>query len=209
MDGYVSDKEQIESIKKWWKEQGKYVAVAVIIGLGIGFGWRYWHQLQDRRAQNASMIYQSVLQADGAKQSVTVEGGANILMTQFSSSPYASLAAMIWAKEAVLTKKYDIALAKLQWVIDHSKVTQLKDIALISSARIFLEQGNADQALSYLDRVKGTNFAPLVEWVKGDAYRRKGDATQSYAAYQKAKEALQSVPPADAVLNMNLAQPVN
>lgn len=208
MEGYVSDKEQIELIKNWWKEQGKFIAIAIVCGLAIGWGWRYWHTVQQRRAENASMIYQSVLQADQAKQSVTVQGGAKILMDKFSSSPYASLAAMIVAKEAVLTKHYGIALQKLQWVADHSKESRLKNISLISAARIFIEMGKTDRALGALNAVHSTDFSPLVNWVKGDAYRHKGDAVKAKQYYTKAKEALQAVPPAAAVLNMNLAQPL-
>lgn len=207
-DGYISDKEQIESMKKWWSEQGKYIAIAVVIGLLIGFGWRYWHQMQVRRTENASAIYQSVVQADNAKQSVTVVGGAKILMKDFANTPYASLAAMIWAKEAVLVKKYDLALSKLQWVIAHGKVDRLKEIAHISAARILLEQGKTKQALAQLKSVNTKSFAPLVDWVKGDLYRQEGDAKLSRKYYQEAKNALAAVPPAAALMNMNLAQPV-
>lgn len=208
-DGYISDKEQIESMKKWWSEQGKFIAIAIVVGLIIGFGWRYWHQLQERRAENAAMIYQSVLQADKAKQSVTVVGGANILMKDFSDTPYASLAALIWAKEAVLVKKYDLALTQLQWVMTHAKEPRLKAIAIISTARILLEQGKVQEALTQLDAVKTKNFAPLVDWVKGDAYHQQGNVALSQKYYQDAKNALQAVPPATAIMNMNLAQPVS
>ena len=208
IDSNVSDKEQIEAMKKWWKEQGKYIAIAVVVGLLLGFGWRYWHALQLRRASNAAMIYQSVVQADQAKQSITVQGGAKILMKQFHQSPYASLAAMIWAKEAVLVKKYDVALSKLAWVVANSKEVRLKDIALISTARIVLEQGKPTEALKELAQVKGDTFAPLIDLVKGDIYRRLGNAVLSQQFYQQAKNALKSMPPATAIMNMNLAQPV-
>ena len=208
-DGYISEKEQIESIKKWWSEQGKFIAIAIVIGLLIGFGWRYWHQLQDRREQNASAIYQSVLQADQANQSVTVVGGAEILMKDFADTPYASLAALIWAKEAVLVQKYDLALSKLQWVIEHSKVSRFQQIAHISAARILLELGKTDAALTQLNAVKTKDFAPLVDWVKGDAYRLTGDVTLSRQYYEDAKNALTALPPATALMNMNLAQPVS
>jgi len=207
-DGYTSDKEQVESMKRWWKEQGKYIAMAIVVGLLIGFGWRYWHQLQARRMENASAIYQTVLQADKNKQSITVVGGAKILMKDYASTPYASLAAMIWAKEAVLVKKYPLALEKLQWVIKHSRVERFKQIAHISAARILLELGKSKEALAELQAVKTKSFVPLVDWVKGDAYRQEGNAALSRKYYQDAKTALQGMPPAAALMNMNLAQPV-
>ena len=128
-------------------------------------------------------------------------------MKDFSNTPYASLAAMIWAKEAVLVKKYDLALSKLQWVIKHSRVNRLKQIAHISSARILLEQGKSKAALRQLNAVDTKDFAPLVDWVKGDMYRQVGKPALSKKFYQEAKNALASVPPAVALMNMNLAQP--
>ena len=129
LDGYVSEKEQIESIRKWWNANGKFIVIAVIVGLGLGFGWKYWHQLQLRRAENAAMIYQSVVQADAQNNVKTAQGGAALLMEQFPKTPYASLAALLSAKESVVQTNYADALTQLNWVIVHSNQSRLQQIA--------------------------------------------------------------------------------
>ena len=38
MADYMTDKEQIQQIKEWWGDQGKWLALAIAIGLALGFG---------------------------------------------------------------------------------------------------------------------------------------------------------------------------
>jgi predicted negative regulator of RcsB-dependent stress response len=135
LDGYVSEKEQIESIRRWWNEHGKLLLLAVAIGLLIGFAWREWQKLGVQRAEDAAVVYQQVLQADSDKQFKTAQGGATILKQHFSHTPYASLGALLAAKEAVNAERLPQALTELQWVIDHSAIARLKEIARINAAR--------------------------------------------------------------------------
>lgn len=208
LDGYASEKEQIESIRKWWHENGKFILIAVVVGLTLGFGWKYWHQLQLRRAENAAMIYQSVLQADSQNNVKTAQGGAKLLMDQFPKTPYASLAALLSAKESVAQANYADALTQLNWVIAHSNQPRLQQIARLSAARILLSQNHPKQAMKMLSVVNDDHFAPLIAWVKGDIYMQEGDAKNAQANYTIAKNAFGQFPPAANLLNQLLAQPV-
>lgn len=206
LDGYISEKEQIESIRKWWNENGKFILIAVVIGLAIGFGWRYWHTLQTHRAENASAIYQSVLQADSQKNNVTAQGGAKILMSEFSSSPYASLAALLIAKENVLENKLPNALTQLQWVIKNSHQKRLQQIARLSAARILLSQNNLKAADAELTVTDDKSFEPLINWVQGDIDSQEGNKVAAQTHYEAAKTALAGYPPATDLLDQLLAQ---
>ncbi|PIZ03411.1 MAG: hypothetical protein COY58_09635 [Gammaproteobacteria bacterium CG_4_10_14_0_8_um_filter_38_16] len=207
LDGYVSEKEQWEEIKKWWHSNGKFIAIAVLIGLAVGFGWRYWHKIEINRADNAAMIYQSILQADAQNKMATVQGGAKILMDQFAGSPYASLSAFLWAKEAVAKNDLPMALAKLQWVIQHSDQNRLKQMARIAVARILLSQNNSKAAMSTLAVVNDKQFEPLIAWVRGDIFAQEGQAKKAAAQYQIAKNGLTGFQPAQSYLNQLLAEP--
>ncbi|OGT45604.1 MAG: hypothetical protein A3E82_08895, partial [Gammaproteobacteria bacterium RIFCSPHIGHO2_12_FULL_38_11] len=178
LDGYVSEKEQIESIRKWWRENGKFLIIAIVIGLGIGFGWRYWHAVQVRHELKASMIYQSILQADADNKVSTVQGGATLLMRDYSASPYAALSALLFAKVAVAQNDLPAALSNLQWVIDHSNQKRLQQIARLNSARILLSQGKAADALMQLKTVSDKSFMPAIDWVKGDIDKQEGNAAK-------------------------------
>ena len=44
MENYDSEQEQVEDIKKWWKENGRSVIAGLVIGLGGMVGWKSWDQ---------------------------------------------------------------------------------------------------------------------------------------------------------------------
>ncbi len=208
LDGYVSEKEQLESIGKWWNENGKFLLMAIAIGLAIGFGWRYWHTLQMRRAENASVVYQSVLEADSQNNTATVIGGAKLLMNRFSNTPYASLAALLLAKESVAQNNLSLALKNLHWVISNSDQKRLQQIARLSSARILLAEHNPKAAADELSVVDDKHFAPLIAWLKGDIDTQEGNAIGAEAHYTEAKSALAGFHPAMDVLDKKIAQPI-
>src|SRR3990167_8347722 len=208
LDGYVSEKEQIDAIQKWWRENGKWITIAVIVGLAIGFGWRYWHTLQARRAENASIIYQSVLEADSQNKIVTVQGGAALLMKDFSSSPYASLAALLWVKKLVAQNDLKTALSTLQWVVDHSNQKRLQQIAHIFAARILLSQDKTQLAMNQLQVVSDKSFEPLINWIKGDIFVKEGNAKDAQKYYTLAKNALSEFPSAIDFMDKQIAQPI-
>jgi len=207
LDGYVSEKEQLEVIKKWWHEYGKWIAMAVVVGALLGVGWRYFHGITIRRLENASQIYQSVLDADQQSQFNTSQNGATILMKNFAHTPYAGLSALLWAKEAVAKNQLDVALSKLTWVIDHASSFRQKQIARILAARILLSQNKTPEAASVLTIVNDKDFLPLIHWVRGDIASKMGQSTLAKTDYQRAKNALSDMPFAQEILSKQLAQP--
>lgn len=205
LDGYTSDKEQLESIKKWWNDSGKGLVFAIVIGLALGVAWKYWHKLSIRRAENASVLYQSVLQADSQNQLSTAQGGATLLMAHFSSTPYASLAGLLFAKELVSQNKLSLALTKLEWVIKNGKEPRLKQIAQLLAARILLSENKTADAMAELKIINDKQFQPMIDWVKGDIYLKENNVAKANAHYESAKKALSDFPPAENLLTEQLA----
>lgn len=208
LDGYVSEKEQLEAIRKWWNENGKYIAIAVVIGLMVGLGWRYLNIFEKRRAENAGMVYASILQAEAKKDDTTVLGGTQILMNRFSGTPYAALSALLSARINVNQKKFDAALTQLQWVVKHSDEKRLQQIARINAARILLQQNEPKAALVEVSVVEDKAFLPMIDWVKGDIYAKIHNAEKARAHYRDAKAALSEFPPVVNFLNKKIAQPI-
>lgn len=205
LDGYVSEKEQLESIKTWWDDNGRFVLIAIFIGLAIGFGWRYWNKVQTQYAENAAMIFQTILDADKKNDFPTAQGRATTLEQHFDRAPYASLAAMIWAKEAVGKNDLATATTQLQWALEHAKQERVKQIAALSLARIYLSQKKTQAALALLANTDDKQFEPLVDWIKGDIFSQQGDITHAKTYYAKAKTAFTEFPPAEKLLTQQLA----
>ena len=60
MEDFESEDQQIEAIKKWWKENG----ASLVLGLGIGvaglLGWREYLAYKTDHSAEASDLYQAV-----------------------------------------------------------------------------------------------------------------------------------------------------
>ena len=61
MNDNMSDKEQIDMLKKWWTNYGKSILIAIIVGLLLGYGWNYYRTHQATTREQASLIYQKLL----------------------------------------------------------------------------------------------------------------------------------------------------
>ena len=67
---YITEEQQVEELKSWWKENGKVIIATFILVIGGVLGWRYWqsHQITSRMA--TSNQYEQVIQAYGQNPQV-------------------------------------------------------------------------------------------------------------------------------------------
>ncbi|HNE26955.1 MAG TPA: tetratricopeptide repeat protein, partial [Pseudomonadales bacterium] len=72
MADYRTEEEQIELIKKWWRENGRSTVVGVGVALVLFFGWMQWQAYQKKNIEAASDLFQQMLTAteavDGAQK---------------------------------------------------------------------------------------------------------------------------------------------
>ena len=157
-DYNMTDHEQVEMIKQWWQDYGKYLAIAIVLGIVFGLGWRSWHQHQLNSSVQASSLYQQLLVADTRMDTASVNQIAKMLGEQHSSSPYVVMTKLILAKEAVQANELSQALVHLNWVIAHSHNPSFRQITRIRVARILLAEHQAPAALPILSIVDDNTF---------------------------------------------------
>lgn len=186
MDVYLSEKEQIQKIKDWWKKYGTTLLVCLAIFAGGTFGWRYWQQYKVKRAEQASNLYMQMLSADLAHQTNNVQLYAQHLMADYSSTPYASFAALTLARENVNANDLKSAKGNLYWVVDHSGNKSLRQIAKIREARVLLALNQSQQALDLLNKVDDKAYGALIAETRGDIFLSLGNKTKALQQYQAA-----------------------
>ncbi len=186
MDHYVSEDEQVEAIKKWWKANGGAIIVGVVIGLLVIFGWQYWSSYRINQAEQAALRYAALSQGleDNNANQVRQEG--QILMEEFSDSAYATLAALQLAKLAAQERDNTTAIERLEWALEHAHQEGIKDIVRLRLARVLLAEKRYDGAEKLLDQVTGTSFTAELENLKGDLYVARNQLAKARAAYQAA-----------------------
>ena len=183
---HATEEQQIEAIKGWWKKNGSSIITGVLIALIVVFGWRYWTQHKEAKAQQVSVAYQQILEALQKDEADVVESLGNNLVKDYSDTSYAALAALALAKVKLDQDDSDKAAEHLQWVIDHAKQQEVQQIARVRLANVRYSQGQYDAALAALDVDIAPTFSGMVEALKGDIYAAQGELDKARSAYQTA-----------------------
>jgi len=136
---YETEEQQLEAIKKWWKENSSMVVSGIAVGVAAIFGWQYYQAENIKHEEQANVLYEQVLiHAGNPAKSDDQLASANQLEAEFKDTPYASLSALIVAKQQMAAGKFEKAQQQYQWVIDNAKQPELKYLAKIRLQLIFL-----------------------------------------------------------------------
>ena len=210
-EGYQTDEEQIEQLKRWWRENGKSTVAYITIAIVAVFGWQGWQKQHQADMDAASAIYQNLLTVSQdtvtSEQHATANHLADTLKKDFSNTTYAQFAALYKAKFAVNNNDLVAAEQELRWVLDQEVTPELAAQTRLRLARVLSGQEKYDEALVQL-QYDANGLAPLFEEERGDIYLVKGDTAGASAAYEKARELLrqQTVPSENPLLNLKIQQ---
>ena len=186
MADYVSEEQQIEELKKWWRENWTSIFAGVVLGLGGLIGWRAWDSYHENQAKAASEYYDQLIVAASEQDAAKVIENTAVLTDSYSSTPYAALAALDLARLKAEKGELDEAAQRLLWIIDHSSQSTVRDVARLRLARVLIAQKKMYEALTLLSEVFPVSFSPLVDEARGDALLAKGEVDAAREAYDRA-----------------------
>jgi predicted negative regulator of RcsB-dependent stress response len=210
---YQTEDEQLEAVKKWFRDYGKMVVTAVVVVALLIFGGYSWQQRQHHQQEAASVDYQNLIETmrklevqSTPEALATAKHLADTLKKDYSTTTYAQFAALFKARLAVQAGDLGEAEAELRWVLDHKPAQEIKWLAQLRLARVLYAKGDSKGALALLDENAAGGYAAAVLQVKGDIASAGGDAAGARAAYQKAREleSKQVNPANDPLLEMKL-----
>ncbi len=187
MNEYETEEQQVEALKRWWKENGTSLIVGLFVGVSGLFGWRYYVDQNNFHAMQASDLYMQVMQSAALN---TVDDKTidinNKLINEFSDTPYAALSSLALAKSEYEKSNIDAATAQLEIAVKHASNDVIKQIANLRLTKVYIEQGKYDEALALLNQSHAAAYDAQYEELKGDLYLAKGDVALARAAYDKA-----------------------
>ena len=186
MSDNLTEEQQVEAIKQWWKENGMAVIAGLVIGTAALFGWRGWNDYQESNAAEASALYGEFQLSLNSNDKEKVEKLHQQFLVDYASTPYAKLVSLAMASKAVEEKDTKSAKENLQWVLDNSKQSQIKHTARVRMIALLINDKEYDDALSLLNVKKPGGYAGVYEELRGDALLAKGDAAAANTAYDKA-----------------------
>lgn len=185
------EQEKLDRLKSWWAANGTTLLLAIAVFAAAIAGNRWWNYYQGEQARQAADLY-TVLQqqVERGNDLVKVKDATQLLTEGFSGSGYASRAALVAARTAVLAGDTKSATEMLQWILDHVSEPEIKDIARLRLAGVLLDGKQYDQVLALLNTQNGASFAGLYADYRGDALAATGKANEARSAYQLALDNL-------------------
>ena len=185
---FETEEQQIEAIKKWWKEYGLTIAFGLGLGLAGIFGYRYFIETRELQMAETSDAYESVLailneQNDNEK----FIAEASTFNVAHSDTIYSNLLSFQLAKLAVDANDLGTAGQHLRDILNNPQHGTVEHIARIRLARIILEQGEADKALALIADATADQYRSSYEILRGDIWMSKGDRNRARQAYAAAK----------------------
>ncbi len=182
----LHEQEQVEALKSWWKENGKWVAGALLVGV-LGYaGMYFWNQHQASQAIEAAKLYAEVVKQTASNDAKRIGDAADALVSRYGGSAYAPRAQLLAAQASLQARDIAHAKVQLQWVVEHASETGLRDTARLKLASVLLDEKKYDEALKQLDAAHPDSFTGLYADLKGDVLSAQGKVAEARAAYQQA-----------------------
>ncbi|MFM9835755.1 MAG: YfgM family protein [Methylophilaceae bacterium] len=185
----LEEQEQLDEFKAWWNKNGKMATSIVLAALVAYCAWVGYNYLQQKKAVEASELFQSLVQLDVTKISDIKKQSAK-LMESFAGTPYAGRAAVFAAKNNYAANDGKSAKAQLEWAIANAKESSVKAIASLQLASILLEEKNYDGAQKVLSAEMDKGYDGLKQGLQGDVYLAQGKQAEAKKAYEAALENL-------------------
>lgn len=189
MDDFLTDQQQAARVRGWVREYAPSAILAVTIGIGGYFGYTQWQVRQDRQAAESSELYEdfrAAIESDDLDSAGTL---LESLVAEYEGSGYADHARLLMAKEYVDTTQPSRAEQELQAVIETTSNGDLRQLARLRLARVYLYMDRPEDGLETLDSdVYSPAWRQLTEDMRGDLHQALGQTEAARAAYQAALE---------------------
>ncbi|MFK7864995.1 MAG: YfgM family protein [Pseudohongiellaceae bacterium] len=200
----AAEEETIESLKKWWDENGKQLILAVVLIVAGYGGWSAWEGAKTASSDAASDLYEEILglgvvepgQVLSDENRDTIISLAAELRDEHSDTIYARYGSLFSAQQYAMTGNLDGAETALRWIVDNPLeglfVESDEGLLLTANlrlARVLLSKGDHEAALATISSMAPKEFEAGYAELQGDVYVAMGrivEARESYLAAQQA-----------------------
>jgi len=200
----LEEQEQLEAIKAWWKQYGNLIVLAVVacaLTVSAFYGWRYYRHQQ---VLAAVTLYEQLERAERANEAKKVRDIAAQITDKYGSTPYAGMAALAAARAGFAGGDLAAAKTQLQWVIDHAKEDEMRDIARLRLAGVLLDEKNHGEALKLVETKPVSAFTGLYADMKGDILVAQGKVAEARTAYHEALDKSEAQSPYRQLVQLKL-----
>jgi predicted negative regulator of RcsB-dependent stress response len=185
VDDYLSDKEQLERLRQWWRENGWFLIGGAALGLLGIYGYNQYFAYKDRQSEAAYVVYEEISREIEDGDLADAEARLTTMRGEFPAHVYTLQAALLVAGNQVVTAP-DSAIEKLRYVMDESDDPELSMVARLRLARVLAYRERHQEALALLDVPNPGQFAGRIAEIRGDIHAALGETDAARSAYLEA-----------------------
>ena len=158
VEDYLTDRDQEEALRNWWRENWKWILAGVALGLGLLAAYQYWQTYQSQRAGAAAKVYADFQKALAGNDLEQAGRLLNDLAGDHAKSAYTQQGRLLLAKRDADAGRFDEASKQLRQVVDTSSDEELASIARLRLARLLIQTGKPDEALAVARHRRGRHL---------------------------------------------------
>ena len=186
MDDLQSEKEQIEEMRAWWAEYGRYVIAGVVLAVGLLVGYNQYQGNKLDAQVEASELYESltVHVSDGNLEDAEVV--ADELTTDYANTTYAAQSKLAMARLYMDKNRDEDAATALRDLVAMRGNPELRHVGRLRLARVLLYQDKPQEVIDLLATQEDAAFKGLYSEALGDAHAALGQIEEAAEAYRLA-----------------------
>jgi len=182
----LSEKEQLDMMRTWWSENGRYVIGGVVLGVTILFSWNQWNSSIAEAQLEASTMYEAVMSGVGDDDAEAASAAAEELFATHPDTTYAAQGRLAMARMYMDKGRDQDAADVLQGLVDMEGDSEIGLVGRLRLAKVLLYQDKADDVVALLEGHRDNAFSARYNELLGDAYVALGSFAEAETAYTEA-----------------------
>lgn len=186
MDDLQSEKEQIEEMRAWWAEYGKFIIAGVVIAVAAMIGVSQYNSSQMATQMEASERFETLAGHISNGDMDGAEFVADDLVANYADTAYAAQSKLALARLYMDQNRDQDAAESLQQLLAMKADEKVQHIGRLRLASILLYQEKPQEVVDLLQGFDAPAFTALANEALGDAYAALGDSKNAADAYNRA-----------------------
>ena len=182
----LEEQEQVAELKAWWNQWGSLITAAIVAVCVAFAAWQGWRWYDRGQAAQAGALFDTLARASQTGDAKALRDAGGALLENYPRTMYASMGALTAARFYFDRNDLKSAKAQLQWVVEHGRTEDMKDLARLRLANVLLDEKAYDEALKLLDEKHAAAYDAEYAAAKGDVLMAKNQAAEAKAAYRVA-----------------------
>ncbi|HUQ73674.1 MAG TPA: tetratricopeptide repeat protein [Burkholderiales bacterium] len=182
----LEEQEQVAELKAWWNQHGSLITAAIVAACLTFAGWQAWRWYDRSQASQAGALFDTLARAAQAGDAKALRDAGGALLENYPRTLYASMGGLTAARFYFDRQDLKSAKAQLQWVLEHARTDDFRDLARLRLASVLLDEKAYDEALKLLEEKRGAAYDAQYAAAKGDVLVAKNQAGEAKTAYRLA-----------------------